>query len=277
MSVRALEARALGEGDRLLAGTPVLLLVLLAAAAAATGAAVTGGWLPASAWPVAGVAVAHAGMIGLAIGWGRTERRVAINTVVPGLITALLLATAEAGSLADQRLAVAFLAVPLWLMALRVAGHLDGLGLTAPDRPQALFLGAGIGALLGGHLVLSAGATLGYHVRDDGVIAYLAAVAYDVGANVPSGELLFRGALLNRLQRRWAFAPAALTTTVVWLLRYLVDPRLPASPEALVGAVMYLSVLGGANAWLFWWSGSLLPGLLSSLTFFAAYRLLALP
>jgi hypothetical protein len=216
-------------------------------------------------------------MIGMAMGWSRSDGRAPVNPLVPGLVTTVLIAIAEAATLVDDRLAFAFLAAPLWLVALRATGHLEGLGVARPARPQALVLGATIGLLLGGHLVFSAWTTLGYHVRHDDALAYLAAVAYDVGANVPSGELLFRGALLNRLQRRWAFAPAALVATALWLLRYLIDPRLPAAPEALVGAIVYLSVLGGANAWLFWWAGSVLPGMLSSLAFFAAYRLLALP
>jgi hypothetical protein len=37
-----------------------------------------------------------------------------------------------------------------------------------------------------------------------------------------------------------------------------------------------MTVLSAANAWLLWWSGSLVPGLLAALVFFAAYRLLAM-
>jgi len=57
-------------------------------------------------------------------------------------------------------------------------------------------------------------------------------------------------------------------------VRYLVDPLLPKSIELVVGAVFYLALLGLINCWLLWWSESLVPGLLSALVFFAAYRTL---
>src|SRR5438477_400486 len=57
-------------------------------------------------------------------------------------------------------------------------------------------------------------------------------------------------------------------------LRYLVDPLLPMRAELVVGAVFYLALLGAINCWLLWWSESLVPGLLSALIFFTAYRAL---
>ena len=89
-----------------------------------------------------------------------------------------------------------------------------------------------------------------------------------------AAECLFRGALFNRAQRRWSFATALALATAAYVARYLVDPLLPKSVEWVVGAVFYLTLLSAGNCWLFWWSGSLVPGVVSALVFFAAYRLL---
>ena len=62
--------------------------------------------------------------------------------------------------------------------------------------------------------------------------------------------------------------------TAAYVLRYLVDPLLPMRVELVVGAVFYLALLGAINCWLLWWSESLVPGLLSALIFFTAYRAL---
>ena len=102
----------------------------------------------------------------------------------------------------------------------------------------------------------------------------LAAIAYDVGANVLAAECFFRGALFNRAQRRWSFAGAATIATAAYVLRYVVDPLLPKQVELVVGAVFYLALLGAINCWLLWWSESLVPGLVSALVFFAVYRTL---
>src|SRR5438128_6088651 len=126
----------------------------------------------------------------------------------------------------------------------------------------------------GGHLLVSASLTLGVHIRPVGGAGVLAALAYDAGANVLAAECLFRGALFNRAQRRWSFATALLLATAAYVARYLVDPLLPKSVEWVVGAVFYLTLLSAGNCWLFWWSGSLVPGVVSALVFFAAYRLL---
>ena len=50
----------------------------------------------------------------------------------------------------------------------------------------------------------------------------LAALAYDVGANVLAAECFFRGALFNRAQRRWSFAAAAALASgliIAWPLK----------------------------------------------------------
>ena len=103
---------------------------------------------------------------------------------------------------------------------------------------------------------------------------YLAGVAYDVGANALSVGWLFHGALFSALWRRWTFWPAAAIATGAGLLRYLVDPTFPTAPEAAAGAVFYLTILGLASCALRAWTGSVLPGYLATLAFFAAYRAL---
>ena len=156
--------------------------------------------------------------------------------------------------------AFAYLALPLWLALLAGRGRLSAVGVRRPERGIAILVGLGLGAALGGHLLLSATLSLGYRVRQDGLGAYLATFAYDVGANVPSSELFFRGVLFDHLQRRWSFVTGAAVATAAYLVRYLLDPRLPGTTEAMVGGVVYLSLLSLGNCWVFWWSGSLIPG-----------------
>jgi hypothetical protein len=91
---------------------------------------------------------------------------------------------------------------------------------------------------------------------------------------VLAAECFFRGALFNRAARRWSFATAATVATAAYVLRYLVDPLLPKSPELIAGAVFYLALLGAINCWLLAWSQSLVPGLVSATLFFVAYRTL---
>jgi hypothetical protein len=137
---------------------------------------------------------------------------------------------------------------------------------------RALLAAVVLGAFLGGHLLVSASLTLGVRLRLDRTV--LAALVYDVGASVPAAECFFRGALFNRAQRRWSAAAGWALATVAYVARYLVDPLLPKSVEWLVGAAFYLTLLSAGNCWLFWWSGSLVPGGVAALLFFAAYRLL---
>jgi hypothetical protein len=121
---------------------------------------------------------------------------------------------------------------------------------------------------------VSASRTLGVHVRVDHPADTLAAIAYDVGANVLAAECFFRGALFSRAARRWSFPTAATLATAAYVLRYLVDPLLPKSIELVAGAMFYLALLGAINCWLLAWSQSLVPGLISATVFFAAYRTL---
>src|SRR5207244_1245561 len=83
--------------------------------------------------------------------------------------------------------------------------------------PRSVIAGILVGAGLSSHLLISASRTLGVQVRVDHVPEVLAAIAYDVGANVLAAECFFRGALFNRAQRRWSFATAATVATAAYV------------------------------------------------------------
>jgi hypothetical protein len=170
---------------------------------------------------------------------------------------------------------VGFLVLPL---AVLVEGRrrpgLRAIGL-AGARPSHALAGLLLGAFLGAHLLVTASRTFGYRLQTSGLSAYLGALAYDVGANALAAEWLFRGAVFSLLWRRVSFWPAALLATALSLLRYLLDPALPHAVEARVGAVFYLGLVGLIACALRAWSGSLVPGYLAALGFFAAYRMLA--
>jgi hypothetical protein len=172
--------------------------------------------------------------------------------------------------------AFAYLLVPFVLArdADRWSGLLGRVGWRLSAEPRAMLLGAAAGMFLGLHLLITARMTLGYAawVPDAGV--YLAALAYDVGASAVTAEWLFRGAIFSTLWWRWSFWPAAAASTGCALVRYLLDPSLPRAIEAMAGAAFYLGLLGLASCALRAWSGSLLPGYVATVVFFAAYRML---
>lgn len=255
-----------------LAGTPVSLLLVLGAALGGCGLLDAAGWAPRGVLGPMAVACGHGGLLAVALGWAAAQRPGA-SAGARSVVTIALLLIAAGATAADPRAAAMYLAVPLWLGWLARRGELAPLGLPGPVSLHGVLAGLGLGAGLGGHLLATALGTAGYRLRSD--VGVLTAIAYDVGASVPAAELFLRGGLFNRLQRRWAFLPAALFATGVGLVRYLVDPQLPRVPEVLVGAVLYVSLLGLVNAWLLWWSGSLVPALLGASVFFAAYRLVA--
>ena len=205
----------------------------------------------------------------------------ALGLLVAGV--GLALAGARLGYLraaTPGNLVVCAIQVALTVTAFRWAAVGDpgraarAVGLTIVPSRAALLAAVGMGSGLALHLLVTASRTLGYPIVVDRPSRVLAALAYDVAVNVPCAEVVFRGALFNRVQRRWSFATALLVSTVACVLRYLLDPALPKIPEVMLGAVVYLGLLSAGNAWLFWWSGSLVPGLLSSLLFFTAYHTL---
>jgi hypothetical protein len=212
----------------------------------------------------------HAGLI--AIGW------LVATAATPGwrgpvlrLIAAALLAAIAARVTAWGPLA--FLLVPAVLIhETRGLPSMRAIGLNGA-RPIQLVTGLAAGGFLGLHLLLTASLTFGYRVHASAT-AYAGALAYDVGANVLSAEWLFRGALFTACWRRTSFWPAALATTSLSVVRYLLDPALPPAAEAQAGAIFYLGLVGLVACALRAWSGSLLPGYLTGLAFFAAYRTL---
>lgn len=257
-----------------MAGTPYGLLALLAAACALSVALTSFGAVPYAMVRAVALTAGHGALLGTALAWSATdEPRGPARSRAP-LIVVTVLAMAMTITTVEPRAAVAYLLTPLVLLAFAARGHLRSLGMSRPVPLASLLVGAGLGALLGAHVLLSASRTLRYHVRTDGLAAYLGAVAYDAGANVLSSEMFFRGALFNRLQRRTSFVAAALGATAATVARYVVDPLLPKTAEILLGTVMYVALLSLTNAWLFWRTGSLLPGLASALVFFAAWRLI---
>jgi membrane protease YdiL (CAAX protease family) len=115
---------------------------------------------------------------------------------------------------------------------------------------------------------------LGYRVALFPLSTVVTDLSYDLAVNVLTAELLFRGAFFGRWWRRWGFWPAAILSTSFWLLRQLLDPRLPRHWEVAAGASFYLLLLGVAGCALVRVSGSILPSWLATLGFFSAYRLL---
>jgi hypothetical protein len=219
-------------------------------------------------------------VVGLALGHGALLTA-ALARAVPGWpwygagIVALLLAVGVAARQGGWG-ALAYLAVPVALLAvLRRERGLAALGMCLPETWPPVAAGAAVGGLLGGHLLVSASLMSGYHVGLIPAASYVAAVAYDAGVNVLSAECFFRGVVFDAYQRRRPVLAALAVSVGAALARYLVDPALPRSVEALAGAVLYLGALSAASCGLFWWSGSLLPGALAGILFFLAYRAVA--
>jgi membrane protease YdiL (CAAX protease family) len=254
---------------------PVALLLVLTLGLAASWALVWAGGLPSSVLRATATVTWHGTLLALAF-WAASEVDAPRAAARRALVSVLLLAPAAAASALSPAGAVLYLAHAVWLVTVAARGRLVALGLARPVPLGATALGAVLGLALGGHLLTSAALSLGYRLRGDRVGLWLAAIAYDVGANVPSGELVFRGVLFDRLQRRTSFAVAASVATAAWVARSLLDPRLPGSVEAVAGAVVYSALLGAGSCWLYWWSGSLVPSLAAGLGFFAAYRALAI-
>jgi hypothetical protein len=245
----------------------------------AAGALASAGALPSEVAAVAAVATVHGGLIAAALVWNGASLREACVPIV-------LLALARTAAAVHALGAAAYVAVPLWLVlrnpqSLRPTG-LGRAWLTRPEsahreraRPSptgASLIGALAGAALALHLFVCASRTLGYGVR---VVpsTVLPALAYDLGANVISAEIFFRGAVLAQLWRGGSFAFALAAATAATTVRYCLDPFV-ASTELRAGAAVYMTLLAIVNGVLYRWAGSLLPGLTASAVFFAGYRLI---
>jgi hypothetical protein len=145
-----------------------------------------------------------------------------------------------------------------------------------PVRWRAIAGGAALGAGLAAHVLVAASLTSGYRISATPTDRLLLWLTYDLGVNVPLTECLLRGVLFERAYRRWPLPRAAALSVAAGVIRYLVDPRLPPTIEAAVGATFYMSLLGATNCWLVARTGSVLPALASAATFFAGWRLLTI-
>ena len=235
-----------------LAGLLVLCLVLMHAE-----------MVPAWAAGVAAMVAGHGALLVTALAW-RDADCPRPWWAAPALAVPLLAAAALA-SVAHPAAGVVFLVVPVWLWAraprVRVA-------------PRYIAVAAVIGGTLGAHVLLTASLTLGYQAVFD-VTRTASWLAYDAGVSVPAAESFFRGALFDRAYRRWPLPAATALSVSLGVARYLVDPLLPKTAEMVAGTVFYTGLLGVANCWLFRHTGSVVPGAVGAVVFFAAYRLVA--
>lgn len=254
----------------LLDGTPVRLLTMLGLAASAVWAFAAVGVASTVIARAIGAGAAQGALLACAVAWTVTRAERAAD-VLPIGIALSALAGAVAAALTPGG-AFAYLLAPLWLWRRRSA--LGALGLAGAPSARLLLGGIGLGALLGGHLIVTASLTLRYRISPPAPLELGPWLAYDVGANVLAAECFFRGALFDRAQRRWSFAAAAALSTAACVGRYLVDPLLPRTLEVAAGAAFYVTLLSLGNCWLYWRSGSLMPGLAAGCVFFAVYRLL---
>src|SRR4029453_10934455 len=253
------------RAERLFAGTPQALPPVLAAGAVAAVALVQVGFLPPRTLLVVGVTAGHGALLDPPLAGGGVSP--------PSQLAAVgLLAVAATAAGYVPLGAFAYLLPALWVLRLAAFGQLAGLGLGTPVSWRGVIAGALAGAGLASHLLVSASRTLGVQVRVDPVPDVLAAIAYDVGANVLAAECFFRGALFDRAQRRWSFGVAAMMATAAAVLRYVVDPLLPKQIELVVGAIFYLALLGAINCWLLWSTESLPPRPGRALPFFGVSR-----
>jgi Type II CAAX prenyl endopeptidase Rce1-like len=263
----SLDRPCIPRAEPLLAGTPVALLVVLAGGAGATAVLVGLDVLPPRVLQIAGVTAGHGALLATALAWAGVRAASRVMAVAFLAVAANCAGVAPLG-------AVAYLLPALWILWLAARGELTGLGLGTPIPTRGLIVGALVGAGLSSHLLVSASRTLGIQTRIGHAPDVLAAIAYDIGANVLAAECFFRGALFQRGQRRWSFATAVAIATAACVVRYVIDPLLPKSIELVIGAVFYLALLGAINCWLVWRYESLVPGLVSALAFFVAYRTL---
>jgi len=252
----------------LLSGLPLPLLILLAAVILGAGVLAGADVIPLMPARAVAAGAAQGALLATAVAWAAS--RTPGPAPAPTVAALVVLAGAGGAALAPIG-AIAYLAAPLWLW--RQRARLPGLGLTRASAGLVL-AGAALGMLLGTHLLVTASLTLGYGVRAPRLEQLAPWLAYDIGGNVLTTEAFFRGALFDRVQRRWPFAPGAAVVTAACLVRYLVDPLLPRSLEVMAGAVFYLTLLSLGACWLYWRSGSIVPSVAAGVLFFACYRLL---
>jgi len=219
---------------------------------------------------VGALVLGHGALLATALEWARPPG--AGRAGPPVVVGALAVAAVTAAVLPFGALAFGVVPAALWWAARRLGFRAVGLGVPVPRG--AVALGAGLGALLGAHVMVTATMTVGYPVRVRATRELLEWLCYDAGASVLAMECFFRGALFDRAQRRWSFAAAAALSAAGNVARVLVDPLRPRTVEVTAGAVFYIVLLSVTSCWLFHRTGSLVPGLAGALVFFLAYRLL---
>jgi hypothetical protein len=261
--VHALTARLPPAPMCLAADTPrttiAALGALLVASIGLVHATMAPQWIAAAAAIVAG----QGALLVTALAW-RDAGRLRPWWAAPALAV-LLLAVGAVATTAHPLGCAAFVLVPVWLWAR--APH-------ASVAPRYIVAGAVIGGALGAHVLLTASLTLGYQATVD--IRRMAWwLAYDAGVSVPAAEYFLRGALFDRAQRRWPMPAATALSASAGVARYLADPLLPMTAEMVAGTIFYTGLLGVASCCLFRRTGSVLPGAVAAIVFFAAYRLLA--
>jgi hypothetical protein len=258
------------ERTSLLDGTPLPLLLLLTVFALAAWALAAAGLLSTGVARAIGAGAAQGALLACAVAWtvarpARTADALPVGIALAAVAGAVAAALTPAG-------AVVYLLAPLWLW--RYRARLRALGLAGAPPPWLIVAGIALGALLGVHLMITASLTLGYRIVRPAAVELGPWLAYDVGANVLAAECFFRGGLFERAQRRWSFSAAAAMCTTACVARYLADPLLPRTLEVAAGAAFYVALLSVGNCWLYWRSGSVIPGVAAGLVFFAVYRLL---
>jgi CAAX prenyl protease-like protein len=253
----------------LLDGTPLPVLLMLTLVASAVWALAAAGIVTTAIARAVGAGAAQGSLLACAVAW-TVARPARTADIVPAGIALTALAGAVVAALTPGG-AIAYLLAPLWLWRRRA--RLRALGLDAAP-PRLILAGIALGAILGVHLMITASLTLGYRIVRPVAVDLVPWLAYDVGANVLAAECFFRGALFARAQRRWSFAAATALCTTACVGRYLVDPLLPRTLEVAAGAAFYVALLSVGNCWLYWRSGSVMPGLAAGIVFFAVYRLL---
>jgi len=251
--------------------TPVRVLAMLALVAVAAWAFATAGVASTAIARAVGAGAAQGALLAWAVAWTVARADGRAKDILPVGIALTALAGAVSAALTPSG-AIAYLLAPIWLWRRR--SLLPALGLPGAPRPRPVLEGIGLGAVLGIHLIFTASLTSGYRIARPAPVDLGRWLAYDLGANVLAAECFFRGAVFDRAQRRGSFATAASVSTVACVARYLVDPLLPRTLEMMAGAAFYMTLLSVGNCWLYWRSGSVLPGLAAGGVFFAVYRLL---
>jgi hypothetical protein len=264
----ALEQPLVRRQTSLFDGTPWGEIATLALAVAGVIVLSLLGLVPRAAVGVAGTAAAHGTLLGVALAWTSTGERRDRHAVLEAAALVALVAGAAATLPGGW---LSYLVLPVWLACRRPAW----IGAAGAPGVGVVIGSALFGLGLGVHLLVSAGLTLGHHIRFGPITDLAAWWAYDLGANALSAEAFFRAALFERAHRRWAFPAAAAVSVGASVVRYLADPLLPHSAEMIAGAAFYLALLAAGNCWLLVRTGSLLPGYAAGVAFFAVYRLLA--